>query len=531
MFIRQPKFMKRTTFFTLNTLGTKRGGLVKAVIKRANTVAAAEPDRAVHLLTLGLQTQIDSIREEMVQLNLLNPRVQVTNLIHTLGQQKANEKQTKSRLLKRLNRHFIVFDDVSRSENDSYRVFDNGVYVQYVRFDTMDRLVFIDYFSDTRHRLKREEYLENGQLFQIIHYSKTTNKPVSRQFLHGNGTCYLTLWHKMNSGDWSHLFYFGKNEQLQFNDPAAFYTFALNQLLAAYPAVLLSSEFRDRLPNLPKRNLDAVVLDVSHSDIRKIAFGHSNHFVAPFDETASISGVWNTLFERLGEWSAIVTATTRQATHMTQKFGHDSLFHSIPHAFTNRVAGNIVSDVVNPNRFVVVSRIQVKKDVAESIRVMRQIVDRNPHAFLDFYGFGYNDPLEKELHALIKELKLTEHIHFKGFVTDMQEAYAGAVATLFTSQSEGFGMAILESMSYGIPVIAYDICYGPAEIIEDGVTGRLIPKRETQQLAEAAIDLMEHPETRRTMGLRAAGALEPFSDQQYETNWVNLLDKLDSSMV
>ncbi|WP_449403013.1 glycosyltransferase [Exiguobacterium artemiae] len=522
--------MKRSTFFTLNTLGTKRGGLVKAVIKRANTIAAAEPDRLVHLLTLGLQTQIDSIRDEMIKLNLLYKRVHVTNLIHTLGQQKPDNKQTKSYLLKRLNRQFVVFDDSSRAENDSYRVFDNGVYVQYLRFDALDRLVFIDYFSETRHRLKREEYLENGQLFQIIHYSMTTNKPVSRQFLHGNGTCYLTIWHKMNSADWSHLFYFEKNEQLQFNDPATFYTFALNRFLGQYPAVLLSSEFRDRLPNLPKRNLDAVVLDVSHPNIRKIAFGHSNHFVSPFDETATISGVWNTLFKRIDEWSAVITATSRQAEHMKHKFGHESLFHSIPHAFTNKSEDSLITDPVNPNRFVVVSRIQIKKDVAESIRAMRKIVDYNPNAFLDFYGFGYNDQLEKDLLALIKELSLTDHIHFKGFVTDMREAYAGAVATLFTSQSEGFGMAILESMSYGIPVIAYDICYGPAEIIQDHITGRLIPKRDTEKFAEAAIDLMKHPDARQLMGSRAAKALDPFSEQQYEARWVNLLDKLDTSI-
>ena len=90
-------------------------------------------------------------------------------------------------------------------------------------------------------------------------------------------------------------------------------------------------------------------------------------------------------------------------------------------------------------------------------------------------------------------------------------------------------MAILESMSYGIPVIAYDICYGPAEIIEDRVTGRLIPKGDTAQFAEAAIELMTQPEARQAMGLRAAGALEPFSDQQYETSWVNLLHELDVS--
>ncbi len=49
----------------------------------------------------------------------------------------------------------------------------------------------------------------------------------------------------------------------------------------------------------------------------------------------------------------------------------------------------------------------MRKDVAESIRVLRHIVDHNPKAYLDFYGFGYSDQLEKDLHALIKELSLT----------------------------------------------------------------------------------------------------------------------------
>ncbi|WP_214722370.1 glycosyltransferase [Exiguobacterium sp. s192] len=520
--------MKRDVYFTLNSIAPQRGGLSKAVLKRANAIVSAEPDRKVTIVTLGAQTQIDTIRGQMVKLGLIDKRVHVVGLINHLSQKISVRHPSKSELLKTWKENYSLFLDTSRSSNDSFRMFDNGVYTQYIRFDSKDRLVFIDHFSENRHRTRRDEYLENGQLFQRIHYSLTTSKPVSREFFHGDGTCYLTLWHKMNSNDWSHLFYLEKNQEQQFNDPAKFYTFAFENLLQESTSVLLFSEFRDRLANLPKKNLDSVVLDVQHPNIRKAAFGHSNHFVAPFDETATVSGVWNALFERIDEWDKVITATERQKQHMIDTFGHPSTFHAIAHGITtNSAMATTAFPEVNPNRFIVVSRIQIKKDVAESVRAMRHIVDQNPEAFLDFYGFGYNDQLEKDLHALIEELSLTNHIHFKGFVTDIRQAYEGAVATLFTSRSEGFGMAILESMSYGVPVVSYDICYGPAEIIDDSVTGFLVPKNETKKFAEAATLLMKNPHLRYYMGKKASSSVDRFSDTIFQQKWVQLLDELD----
>ncbi|WP_312068360.1 glycosyltransferase, partial [Exiguobacterium sp.] len=256
--------------------------------------------------------------------------------------------------------------------------------------------------------------------------------------------------------------------------------------------------------------------------------GHSNHFVPPFNETAAVSGVWDTLFGRIDEWDKVITATSRQQQHMADSFGHIDTFDAIAHGVGMIPETDYsVLPEPNPNRFIVVSRIQVKKDVAESIRVLRHIVDHNPNAYLDFYGFGYSDQLEKELHILIKELSLTKHVHFKGFITNIQDAYRGAVATIFTSRSEGFGMAILESMGYGVPVISYDICYGPSEIIENGKTGYIIPPGDTKAFATAAIQLMNYPDLRRRMGELALQSVPRFSDEVFTEKWITLLHELD----
>lgn len=221
----------------------------------------------------------------MVEAKLIDPRINVVNVINFLANrspEKGSTVSSKTALLSRWEKRYTLFLDSSRVEKDSYRIFDNGSYIRYARFDKNDQLSFIDYFSDNRHRLRREEYLENGQLAQTIHYSITSNKPVSRSFFHSNGTCYLTIWHKINSTDWSHLFYFEAGQEKQFNDPAQFNTFVLNKILSAHESVLISSEYRDRLPNLPKKNLDATILDIKHPNIKKslsgiviISFHHS----------------------------------------------------------------------------------------------------------------------------------------------------------------------------------------------------------------------------------------------------------------
>jgi spore coat protein SA len=74
---------------------------------------------------------------------------------------------------------------------------------------------------------------------------------------------------------------------------------------------------------------------------------------------------------------------------------------------------------------------------------------------------------------------------------------------------EPFPRVILEAMSAGLPVVATRTG-GIPELVEDGVTGILVPPRDGRRLAEALIQLLEEPETRRTMGESGQRKLERF---------------------
>ena len=74
-----------------------------------------------------------------------------------------------------------------------------------------------------------------------------------------------------------------------------------------------------------------------------------------------------------------------------------------------------------------------------------------------------------EYRQLVEDYHLSEHVKFHGFKTHINEEIAKAELMLSTSKMEGFGLAILESLSVGTPVISYDVDYGPSELIQDGL--------------------------------------------------------------
>ena len=108
---------------------------------------------------------------------------------------------------------------------------------------------------------------------------------------------------------------------------------------------------------------------------------------------------------------------------------------------------------------------------------------RIPDLQLHIAGRG---PLEPALRALAMELELEDSIRFLGYVTPVQRAIEDAAIVVVPSMGEGFGMVALEAMERARPVIAAEIG-GLGELVEDGVTGLLVPAGEAEPLEEAIV--------------------------------------------
>jgi glycosyltransferase involved in cell wall biosynthesis len=105
---------------------------------------------------------------------------------------------------------------------------------------------------------------------------------------------------------------------------------------------------------------------------------------------------------------------------------------------------------------------------------------------------------------LIQRSHLEGRVHWAGFVTEQERAAYYQQADLFVLPSlhEGYGIVLIEAMSYGLPVIASRVSSIP-ELVVDGETGLLTPPAAPELLAQALEQLISAPQVRREMGIRA----------------------------
>lgn len=207
---------------------------------------------------------------------------------------------------------------------------------------------------------------------------------------------------------------------------------------------------------------------------------HNNH--VDRQDASKLSPAKGKFFELLthaDHLDRFITLTVAQRSDMqVSLIGTDNLT-TVPNAF----AGEILRDVLprRRGRGIVTSRLVPLKRLDHAIRIISAVEDRESPTF-DVYGSG---PVEGDLKALTYELGIGASVTFHGFDLNARAAYADASFTLLTSISEGQPLVLLEAMAAGCIPIAYDIDYGPSDIITDGINGFLIPPGDIEAATSA----------------------------------------------
>jgi glycosyltransferase involved in cell wall biosynthesis len=113
--------------------------------------------------------------------------------------------------------------------------------------------------------------------------------------------------------------------------------------------------------------------------------------------------------------------------------------------------------------------------------------------------FGDHRRYAEDLRKTAGDLKLDGRVVFTGRRNDMVDAMASIDVLVLPSLNEPFGRVVIEAMAVKKPVIATNDG-GPAEIIEDGVSGFLVPPRLPSALAESMMSLIDDTDRRKRMG-------------------------------
>ena len=112
-----------------------------------------------------------------------------------------------------------------------------------------------------------------------------------------------------------------------------------------------------------------------------------------------------------------------------------------------------------------------------------------------------------ELRQLVESKGLSKHIHFLGLRQDIPELLLQCDSFLLSSDYEGLSLAILEGMAAGLPIVATKVGGNP-QLIQDGVSGYLVPPQVPDSLADAMQKVMDDKKSSINMGKKGRSIVE-----------------------
>ena len=175
-----------------------------------------------------------------------------------------------------------------------------------------------------------------------------------------------------------------------------------------------------------------------------------------------------------------------------------------------------------PEGFPVVTagRLAAQKNHKMLMNAMEILRREIPEAKCTIYGEG---ELRQELERYVREKGLENTVFLPGHALDIHEKIADASVFVLTSEYEGLPNALIEAMMLGIPCITTDYP-GSEEVMEDGVTGLIVPRGDAEALARKLIALALNRELGEALGEKARQEAEKYRTENVIARWQNVIE-------
>ncbi|MGH8777044.1 MAG: glycosyltransferase [Jiangellaceae bacterium] len=384
------------------------------------------------------------------------------------------------------------------------RFYRDGLLVKNKFFAPDGVLHRIDRVDPARRTTSREYFDVHGRIVYVDQVNPATNKATLRRFLDRQGGCWLTVWLTAGTTDGAAV--------VHSSPPVAYEEFG--DLFARWADDVLA-ESRAPVIFSDSRVWDRAALAVRHPGARRVAMVHNCHTVKPYRSTDATRPTWKVFAENIQAFDTVVVPTHAQRDHLAERYGASNLV-VVNHPSHPGTAKAITR---RTGRLVVIARHEYQKRLDHAIRAFAIAAAKVPEAYLDIFGSGTKT---EQLQALVTELGLADRVTFKGFTHDAAEEFASSQATVLSSWYEGFPLVLMLAMGAGTPFVAYDVNYGPSEVIRDGVDGVLVPPGDIEAMGAALARILGDVDYALAMGERAREVAERFSEQRWAQEWTDL---------
>jgi glycosyltransferase involved in cell wall biosynthesis len=361
--------------------------------------------------------------------------------------------------------------------------------------NSRDVRVMDHYQHPNKHRILRQEFDRAGVLRREVRAAEGTPSSRVQHFYDSQGHSSLLVRSRLVGDNWLDTEILETRSGQRHSSRDAFLTSCLARVISPGSNVICDA-----------RGCDRLLLACDGLQLRRFFVFHNPHTVS-----GKLKRSFRQIYRQQGKAEAVVLLTERQKKDWSQLAGRGNAV-CIPHSITAPTPSEN-EPARSPTRIVCVARLAPQKRLDHAIKAFGLVLARHPEATLEIYGSG---PCHKKLARLIRTLGIGHSCWLQGKTDSPTSVFRSAACSLNTSTHEGQPLAILESLACGCPVVSYDICYGPSDMIVDGESGFLLRPDDIHGLAAAIGKVLD--------GARLRAHLpDRFSDSVFIRSWSQLL--------
>jgi GalNAc-alpha-(1->4)-GalNAc-alpha-(1->3)-diNAcBac-PP-undecaprenol alpha-1,4-N-acetyl-D-galactosaminyltransferase len=205
-------------------------------------------------------------------------------------------------------------------------------------------------------------------------------------------------------------------------------------------------------------------------------------------------------------------------TNYAAKVIYEQVKHSNIKVIPNYVRAVERKNIVAQNIIITVGRLVANKGHEDLLEIFAAVKNENWQLF--FAGDG---PLRDSLQQKANDLGVENKTVFAGFQADIDTVLQQAKVFAFCSYSEGFPNALLEAMATPLACISYDCNAGPADVIDNGVNGFLIPVGDKNLFANKLQQLMDDENLRSSFIAEATETIKAFHPDKLAQTYLDFI--------
>lgn len=181
----------------------------------------------------------------------------------------------------------------------------------------------------------------------------------------------------------------------------------------------------------------------------------------------------------------------------------------------------------HPVQILFLSNLLKSKGVFVLLEACRILKNKNHDFYCTFVG-GIGDISENQLISAIHEFKLDNNVSYVGkkFGAEKEKHFANADIFAFPTYNETFGLVNLEAMQFFLPIVS-TLEGGIPDVVEDGITGFLVPQKNIEAFASALETLIKNPTLCMEMGAAGHAKYErEFTLEIFENRMKDILESV-----